>query len=197
MTVFPFPPDFPGLSMPFSVVGFDWDNGAPDGELLVLPRGCGVPAFGGPVFTPDAAFDDDRLLRPADAAPEHGPVWMDAFCPRGTLRSRLTAAVAAFGSRLWLHLAPMSTLYTLPCPDGAGTPVPEAERAALLRAHPSCFCPEFVCQCAHWPDGGTVRVLLYGTDETLAMQLALAAACGVPQVFGPLTAARSGAVFTD
>ena len=36
------------------------------------------------------------------------------------------------------------------------------------------------------PDGGTVRVLLYGTDETLAMQLALAAACGVPQVFGQL-----------
>ena len=67
MTVFPFPPDFPGLSMPFSVVGFDWDNGAPDGELLVLPRGCGVPAFGGPVFTPDAAFDDDRLLRPVHA----------------------------------------------------------------------------------------------------------------------------------
>ena len=34
MTVFPFPPDFPGLSVPFSVVGFDWDSGAPDGELL-------------------------------------------------------------------------------------------------------------------------------------------------------------------
>ena len=40
MTVFPFPPDFPGLSAPFSVVGFDWDTGAPDGELLILPRGC-------------------------------------------------------------------------------------------------------------------------------------------------------------
>ena len=39
MTVFPFPPDFPGLSVPFSVVGFDWDSGAPDGELLVLPLG--------------------------------------------------------------------------------------------------------------------------------------------------------------
>ena len=87
MTVFPFPPDFPGLSVPFSVVGFDWDSGAPDGELLVLPRGCEALAFDGPVFAPDAAFDDDRLLRPADAAPEHGPVWMDAFCPRGTLRS--------------------------------------------------------------------------------------------------------------
>ena len=186
MTVFPFPPDFPGLSAPFSVVGFDWDSGAPDGELLVLPRGCGAPAFDGPVFTPDAAFDDDRLLRPADAAPEHGPVWMEAFCPRGTLRSRLTSAVAAFGERLWLHLAPMSTLYTLPCPDGAGTPVSDAERAALLAAHPSCFCPEFVCQCAHWPDSDIIRVLLYDTDETLAMQLALAAACGVPRVFGQL-----------
>ena len=175
MTVFPFPPDFPGLSVPFSVVGFDWDSGAPDGELLILPSGCEAPPFGGPVFAPDVTSDDDRLLRPADAAPEQGPVWMEAFCPHGTLRSRLTAAVAAFGERLWLHLAPMSTLYTLPCPDGA----------------------EFVRQCAHWPDGGTVRVLLYGTDETLAMQLALAAACGVPQVFGPLTAARSGAVFTD
>ena len=104
MTVFPFPPDFPGLSVPFSVVGFDWDSGAPDGELLVLPRGCGAPAFDGPVFTPDAAFDDDRLL---------------------------------------------------------------------------------------------IRVLLYDTDETLAMQLALAAACGVPQVFGPLTTANSAAVLTD
>ena len=40
MTVFPFPPDFPGLSVPFSVVGFDWDSGAPDGELLILPSGC-------------------------------------------------------------------------------------------------------------------------------------------------------------
>ena len=197
MTVFPFPPDFPGLSVPFSVVGFDWDSGAPDGELLVLPRGCGAPAFDGPVFTPDAAFDDDRLLRPADAAPEHGPVWMDVSCPRGTLRARLTAAVAAFGERLWLHLAPMSTLYTLPCPDGAGTPVSDAERAALLAAHPSCFCPEFVCQCAHWPDSDIIRVLLYDTDETLAMQLALAAACGVPQVFGPLTTANSAAVLTD
>ena len=172
MTVFPFPPDFPGLSVPFSVVGFDWDSGAPDGELLVLPRGCGAPAF-------------------------DGPVWMDAFCPRGTLRSRLTAAVAAFGERLWLHLAPMSTLYTLPCPDGAGTPVSDAERAALLAAHPGYFCPEFVCQCAHWPDSDIIRVLLYDTDETLAMQLALAAACGVPQVFGPLTTANSAAVLTD
>ena len=96
MTVFPFPPDFPGLSVPFSVVGFDWDSGAPDGELLVLPRGCGAPAFDGPVFTPDAAFDDDRLLRPADAAPEHDPVWMDASCPRGTLRARLRGAVVFF-----------------------------------------------------------------------------------------------------
>ena len=61
MTVFPFPPDFPGLSVPFSVVGFDWDSGAPDGELLVLPRGCEALAFDGPVFAPDAAFDDDRL----------------------------------------------------------------------------------------------------------------------------------------
>ena len=91
----------------------------------------------------------------------------------------------------------MSTLYTLPCPDGAGTPVSDAERAALLAAHPSCFCPEFVCQCAHWPDSDIIRVLLYDTDETLAMQLALAAACGVPQVFGPLTTANSAAVLTD
>ena len=52
MTVFPFPPDFPGLSVPFSVVGFDWDSGAPDGELLVLPRGCEALAFDGPVFAP-------------------------------------------------------------------------------------------------------------------------------------------------
>ena len=193
MTVFPFPPDFPGLSAPFSVVGFDWDTGAPDGELLVLPRGCEAPAFDGPIFSPDAAPDDDRLLRPMAAAPERGPVRMDAFCPRGTLRARLTAAVSAFGDRLWLHLTPRSLLYTLPCPDGVGTPVPEAERTALLRAHPSDFCPEFVCQCAHWPDGNTIRVLLYDTGETLAMQLALAAACGVPQVFGPLSAA----VFTD
>lgn len=29
------------------------------------------------------------------------------------------------------------------------------------------------------------------------MQLALAAACGVPQVFGPLTTANSAAVLTD
>ena len=69
MTVFPFPPDFPGLSVPFSVVGFDWDSGAPDGELLILPSGCEAPPFGGPVFAPDVASDDDRLLRPADAAP--------------------------------------------------------------------------------------------------------------------------------
>ena len=46
MTVFPFPPDFPGLSVPFSVVGFDWDSGAPDGELLILPSGCEAPPFG-------------------------------------------------------------------------------------------------------------------------------------------------------
>ena len=186
MTVFPFPPDFPGLSAPFSVVGFDWDTGAPDGELLVLPSGCEAPPFDGPIFAPDAAFNGEQLLRLADTAPERGPVWLDAFCPRGTLRARLTAAVAAFGERLWLHLAPISTLYTLPCPDGVGTPVSEAERTALLAAHPGHFCPEFVCQCAHWPDGDTVRVLLYDTGETLAMQLALAAACGVSQVFGQL-----------
>ena len=187
MTVFP--PDFPGLSAPFSVVGFDRDSGAPDGELLVLPSGCEAPPFGGPVFAPNTVLDREQLLRPADAAPERGPVWLDAFCPRGTLRSRLTAAVSAFGERLWLHLAPRSLLYTLPCPDGVGTPISAAERAALLAAHAGHFCPEFVCQCAHWPDAETVRVLLYDTDETLAMQLALAAACGVPQVFGPLTAA--------
>ena len=36
MTVFPFPPD---ADAPFSVVGFDWADGEPAGELFVLPRG--------------------------------------------------------------------------------------------------------------------------------------------------------------
>lgn len=78
MTVFPFPPDFPGLSVPFSVVGFDWTPARRTVSCSSCRAAAGAPAFDGPVFTPDAAFDDDRLLRPADAAPEHGPVWMDA-----------------------------------------------------------------------------------------------------------------------
>ena len=187
MTVFPFPPDPADPRAPFSVVGFDWETGAPGGELLVLPSGGDLPSFEGPIFAPEAVCADARLLRPTDGAPPGGAVWMDAFSPRGTLRARLTSAVAAFGPRLWVHIEPLSQLFTLPCPDGVGTPISSAERRALLSAHPGHFCPELVCRCAHWPDGDRIRVLLYDTDDTLAMKLALASACGVCRAFGRLT----------
>ena len=184
MTVFPFPPDFPKISAPFSIVGFDWKTGSPEGELLITPDGSVPSGFRGPVWSSVPCPDRPGLLYPPEAAPEARPVAFPSFVPPHSLRAHWSAAKMRFGSRLWLQLMPLSHLFVLPCPDGAGTPVPPQELARICSVHPSYFCPEFVCQCAHWPDDGQICVLLFDTDETISMKLSLAAALGIPSVFG-------------
>ena len=185
MTVFPFPPE---AKAPFSVVGFDWTDGRPEGELFVLPHGAKPPVPGAPFWSPEGGADGAGALRDAAGAEAAQPVWLDCFCPRGTVKDRLTQAAAQFGPRLWLHLAPVSLLFTLPCPDGHGQSVSRAEREAILSEHPSYFCPEFLCQCCHWAEGARLHVLLYDTEESLGKKLALAEAVGIGYVFGHLDA---------
>ena len=185
MTVFPFPADAAEISAPFSVVGFDWERGTPEGELLVVPEGADAPPFDGPVWSPAAARDWPGLLRPAGAAPAGSPVWLSCACTAGTLEHRLREAAAAFGARLWLRLEPQSALYHPPCPAEAGRPVTAAELAAVRAAHPDFDCPEFVCRCCHWDDGGRLSVLLFDTEETIGKKLDLTASLDIPYVFGP------------
>ena len=183
MTVFPFPPD---ADAPFSVVGFDWADGEPAGELFVLPRGMRSPVAGAPVWSPEGGAAGTGALCDAETAGAEQPVWMDCFCPHGTIRDRLTHAAQQYGARLWLHLTPIAQLYALPCPDGRGRTASRAEQERALAEHPSCFCPEFLCQCCHWAKGGQIFVLLYDTGETIGMKLALADTLGVKYVFGEL-----------
>ena len=187
MTVFPFPPEAIACGAPFSVIGFDWERGTAEGELLVLPAGGEAPAnFPGPVYAAAPAPDRPGLLCPEDTARDGRPIAVPAFFPQGTLRERLRSAVARYGARLWLYFTPGAHLFTLPCPGSRGAALDAEVCRALCAAHPPRFCPEFVCQCSHWAEDGAVQVLLFDTPDTLAQQLTLAAACGVAYAFGEL-----------
>lgn len=183
MTVFPFPADRAENSEAFSVVGFDWEHGTPEGELLVLPEGAAAPPFSGPIWSPVPQPLRPGLLCPAAAAPAGQPVWLPCSAS-GRLSDDLRQAAAVFGARLWLYLEPQAALYRPPC-SGSGQALSAAELAGLCAAHASFFSPELLCRCCHWAEGSRLSVLLFDTEQTLSMKLSLAASLGIPYVFGP------------
>ena len=192
MILYPFQP---GAASGYGIAGFDEEKKCPGKELYLLPPGGMPPAQfrDGWLFCAAPGCADARLLQPVQTAAGDAPaVWCDTQISGGSLEEYLRGLVQAWGSRLWVYLAPICMLFPVPCPSGVGTPLDKAAADALLARHPSHFSAELGCCYSFFRDAsGQARVFLFDTDETCRKKLSLLRRLGVRQVFGELPSAQT------
>ena len=185
MTVFDFPPQALAETDCFSVLSRDGAE-----ELLIIP----------PRALPDTAVSQaawvyfhapqmplERLpITPRTLVPEYlaarfaeNPVMISSQLCGGTLRERLTDALARFGERVWLLCEPLCARLPLPCPDAREERLSQAEIQAFFAAHPALYTPEFCCEYA--VDTERSQLYLRDTPQTIAQKLTLADSAGIPR----------------
>lgn len=156
MIVYRIPPETRQETSLFSVMGQELPDGRISGELFVEP---------GPVFLlpPEAAILSSRICG-------------------GSLQQTLERSALRYKKALWFIIEPMCHLFPLPCPDGIGTPVSEAERLALCRKYTVYDSPDFVCQYCVMQDRDTVNVFLFDTPQTVEQKIRLAESLGIDNI---------------
>lgn len=93
----------------------------------------------------------------------------------GTLRDRFAEADLVAPGRCWLRLENLRMRFSLPCPDGCGTPLAENDLAQILSEDSSFYSPELCCRyCYDLPDS----IVLYDTAQTQQEKLTMAAHMG-------------------
>lgn len=90
----------------------------------------------------------------------------------GDLFQRFQEASSCFPGRCWLHLEPLRTVFSLPCPTGIGADIDEIPDGPVFYSQALC------CQYAHFSQCNQGRVVLWDTDETLEKKLQLARQAG-------------------
>lgn len=187
MTVFAFPPQASAESAPYWLVGTDYRTHQPAGSILVIPPGCSAPADAGePVFCMDGSPGGTLVCEQASAATGHAEVWVSSHISGGTLRERLTQALAQYGARLWLRIEPLCMRFPMPCPTGEGETITRAQSAALQARAPAFYSPEFCCMYCVETESGRAFMHLFDTPDTISETLALAFELGLPNVFGDI-----------
>lgn len=187
MIIYRVPPEAAGESVCFSLIGQRHDGGEPESEVMLVPRGAQMDAcFDGVILYLGAPPEPDRqplsaqTLLPVSFAARfsENPVYLSSQITRGTLREHLLRGLDRCSDRLWLLVEPYCTLFSLPCPEKAGTRISRAASAILRAEHTPCYTAAFCCNyCAPVPPEAGLH--LYDTQETIAQKLALAAALGV------------------
>ena len=139
----------------------------PEEELLQAEAEYVVVDWPQPA-SPALAVLDSRLLLPESWAhlfPQAGLLISSAMSG-GDLRQRFREA--AEHRQCWLQLQPMAVVFTLPCPDGQGSPVSELPKSVGF------YSEALGCRYVHTPQ----QVILFDTEETLEQKIRLAQECG-------------------
>jgi hypothetical protein len=101
----------------------------------------------------------------------------------GTLRGRLTGLSQQFGpERLILQLQRSGAVFSIPSPNGQGTPVDDATLIQRKRAmNPRVFFSPHLCaQYVTWQEGVVPKLLLFDDAHSLRAKRALAGELGIP-----------------
>jgi len=106
-------------------------------------------------------------------------VFLESGISGGTYADYLTWAVSKFGDRLALQLLPIRHRFTLPCYDGQGEILDEAQLTALLDEHLCAFSSLLCCNWCYLP---TEEIILWDDRNSLLERLRMAAAAGVARV---------------
>lgn len=187
MIVFAFPPQAALDAAPYWLSGTDYGAKTAAGTLIVVPPGCEIPAAGGaPVFCMDSGAPGQILSEARAAQHAARGVWLSSRLSGGTLRERLTQALAQYGERLWLRVEPLRMRFPMPCPTADGEPLTQSESLTIQDACPAFYCPEFCCMYCVQFDGAQAFMHLFDTTQTISKKLALANDLGVPYAFGDI-----------
>ena len=187
MLQYPFPEQMRGDVL---IEGLCAQTGAREGTLYFSADGA-VPAdYEGPVFCerrfcpacPGWLAEQAR----ARAYPSH-PVFLDARTSGGSFSARLRLAKAQYGGRLWVWLTPMAHVFPIPCPDGEGAPVCEAQKTQMLSL-PGHESEALMCRYAFFlNEQEQPQMFLYDTPQTLRKKLQLLQELELEHVFGSFT----------
>lgn len=156
MTLYRIPPEAGQETEPFLVAGYDPDTGELLDDLTCTPDGC--------FYLPE------------------GTVLFSTQICGGNLEACLRDAKAAYGKNLWLLLEPMRHVFPLPCPDGNGQKISEAESSQLQTAHQVYDAPDFLCRYCTYSEKSCLFVHLFDTDETIAQKLLLAKCLNIDNI---------------
>lgn len=183
MIVYPFQPT---KRFGYSLLGYDEVAKTTGSELYLLPRGQRVPAeYTGSFVFCDAPQPPEQCLQPVEIARADAPaVYCDTQISGGSLATRLSALLAAWGERLWVYLLPLCMRFSVPCPTGQGEALSSQALAQLQALRPSHYSSALVCRYSFYTDESGAWVVLFDTDETCREKCALARSLGVRQLFG-------------
>lgn len=148
MVLYLIPPQARQETAPFLAAGIDPESGELRDDL---------------VCTPDGRF----------CLPEDTVLFSTQICG-GNLEACLREAKTEYGEKLWLLLELMCHVFPLPCPDGNGLLISEAESQQLQAAHQVYDAPDFLCRYCTYSEKNCLFLHLFDTDETIAQKLLLA-----------------------
>ena len=186
MTVYTFPRE--ALNAPAaSVVSGVRNSRTVQSELLLLPNTCGIPkGFEGlilslsPTLTKKQARSGAYLL-PADLGEKYPVsfVYITSHISGGSLHQYLSENLQKYHERLFFIILPLHHRFLLPCPDGAGTALSEAESRELQMRTTVHDSEEFQCRCCFAEEQSRAWVYLFDDENTIRKKTELAEKIGI------------------
>lgn len=125
-----------------------------------------------------------RLFVPESYAAHatHAAVLINTALSGGTLRERLSHAVAQYGAaRLVLDLQRLAMDFPLPCPSGEGKPLSLTELCQLRQGRSVFFSEELCARYFTYRRGGVTRFVLFDDGDTLRRKIQLGESLGISE----------------
>ena len=123
-----------------------------------------------------------RLFVPENHAAHatHAAILINTVLSGGTLRERLSQAVAQYGAtRLVLDLQRLAMDFPLPCPSGEGKPLSLTELHQLRQGRSVFFSDELCARYFTYRRGGVTRFVLFDDGDTLRRKMQLGESLGI------------------
>lgn len=171
-----------------------WDNAIDE-----LTQECVQRNYAGVILDFEGNMSHDSFVRSLDDAltrirrrlfvPEshaahaiHAAVLINTALSGGTLRERLSQAVAQYGApRLALDLQRLAMDFPLPCPSGEGKPLSLAELCQLRQGRSVFFSEELCARYFTYRRGGVTRFVLFDDADTLRRKIQLGESLGISE----------------